>query len=248
MKKLLSIALCAAAVSAFGDTVTELGQVGVTAITSSLQNTIVAVSYDDLAGDSGIVVSNFVKTTNLTAGDQLAIFNGGEYTTWTLKQGEGKAKFWAKDEKTFKINAKGEQIDGTGPLASGITQAVGTGIWLVRQDTSKPFYIYGKPVSNPVSTTVAGNWTLIGNPKQVSVDLKDLSVEGFAFGDQIVAIDVNGNPQYYIYNGTGWIANIGGTATSLGPIGAGMGVWIRTATEATIQWDVKPTDESLNKE
>lgn len=259
MKKILSIALCAAAVSAFGETVTVLGQVGVTAITNSLSNTIIAVSYDDLAGGPGMVVSNLVKTTNLTKGDQLAVFNGGTgmggiYDTWVLAENANGALYWEKSDKTFTVEADGQLKEGTGTAASGITNAVGTGIWLVRQNpidtngNTNSFYIYGKPVSNPTSTTVAGNWTLIGNPKQEQIDLKDVSVKGVASGDLIVAIDANGKPQYYINNGTGWIANIGGTATSLGPIGAGMGVWIKTDAEATIQWDVKPTDESLNKE
>ena len=56
MKKLLSIAVCASAVAAFAtDTEIPLGDVGVTAITSDLTNTIVAVSYKQLGdGDSNI--------------------------------------------------------------------------------------------------------------------------------------------------------------------------------------------------
>ena len=129
MKKILSIALCAAAVSAFADpTETELGKVGVTAITTTLSNTIVAVSYDDLAGGSGMVVSNFVKTTNLTEGDRLAIFRNDGYTTWTLARGEGNVKYWAKNDRAFFVDANGNQTEGPGKSASGITEAVGTGI------------------------------------------------------------------------------------------------------------------------
>ena len=245
MKKLLSIVLCAATISVFGETPVFLGRVGVTEINSGLSNTIVAVSYDDLAlaSGSGIVVSNFVKTTNLTVGDQLAIFNNGEYTTWILTQGKGDAKFWAKNDKTFKINAKGEQVDGTGPQASGISQAVGAGIWLVRQKPVEngkvvPFYIYGKPVTNPTSTTAAGTWTLIGNPNQTGS--KEIVVSHPTDFDQIVVPNAtNGNLCYYTYkSGKGWRTTNGTQWVDGNPpkLGAGLGCWIWTQETCTINW------------
>ena len=244
MKKILSIALCAAAVSAFGaSTEALLGQVGVTAITSSLSNTIVAVSYDDLAGGTGMVVSNFVKTTNLTVGDQLAIFNNGEYTTWTLRQnGTDGPKYWEKNEKAFKVDADGKLTVESGEASSDVTQAVGTGIWLVRQDVSKPFYIYGKPVSNPTSTTVAGAWTLIGNPNQTgSKEFGIDTVSKATDGDQIVVpVSPNGNLCYYTYKSTkGWRTTDGdGHWVDDAPptLGAGLGCWILTKTASTINW------------
>lgn len=248
MKKLLSIALCATAVSAFAaSTETVLGQVGVTAITSSLSNTIVAVSYDDLAGGSGIVVSNFVKTANLTKGDQLAIFNNGEgteiYDTWVLMENERGVMYWAKNAKTFTVEADGQLKEGTGTAASGITNAVGTGIWLVRQNPTKdekaiPFYIYGKPVSDPVSHISAGTWTLVGNPLQTtSVTIGTNAeesvtavVQGAKTGDQIVTVGVNGKLLYFAYvEGMGW-------SEGLPAIGPGLGFWIRTQADTTITW------------
>ena len=253
MKKLLSIALCAAAVSAFGDTATpieqSLGTVGVTAISSTLKNTIVAVSYDDLADGPGIVVSNFVKTTNLDAGDQLAVFSNGKYETWTLDEPiKGGPKFWKKNETEFFVNGKGVLESEEGTEASLVSRSVGTGIWLCRAEQPKEsftFYIYGKPVSSSTSTTVAGAWTLVGNPTQGAIDLKDIKIDGVANYDQIVAIGENGKPTYYSYKkniddkGTtvnAWQRNNGGVPELLPPIGAGLGVWIRTASDATIHW------------
>lgn len=238
MKKLLSIALCAAAVSAFGETVTELGQVGVTAITSSLQNTIVAVSYDDLAGGSGMVVSNLVKTTNLTAGDQLAIFNNGTgtdgiYDTWVLTANANGSLYWAKNAKTFTVEADGQLKEGTGTAASGITKAVGTGIWLCR--ATKPtasftFYIYGKPVSDSVSDISADTWTLVGNPLQnTAVTENTINVDGAQTGDQIVTVGENGKLLYFAYvKGKGW--------SGLPDIGPGIGFWIWTKAATKIKW------------
>ena len=236
MKKLLSIALCAAAVSVFGETTVSLGQVGVTAITNSLKNTIVAVSYSDLAGGTGMVVSNFVKTTNLTAGDQLAIFTNGEYTTWTLRQnGIDGPKYWEKNEKAFKVDADGKLTVESGEAASDVTQSVGTGIWLVRQNpTDKdgkaiPFYIYGKPSTTTTSTTVAGNWTLVGNPLQTtSVTIGSSTVSGVQTGDQIVTAAEDGRLHYYTFMGSQWTHPI--------TIGPGIGFWIKTKAETTITW------------
>lgn len=248
MKKILSIVLCAAVVSAFAvdessPKVADLGTVGVTKIDSGLRNTIVAVSYDDLAGASGMVVSNFVKTTNLTVNDQLAIFTNGEYTTWTLKQsGTDGPKYWEKNEKAFKVDADGKLTVESGEASSDVTQAVGTGIWLVRQDVSKPFYIYGKPVSNPTSTTVAGAWTLIGNPNQTgSKEFGIDTVSKATDGDQIVVPRASdGNLCYYTYKSTKgwrttddkghWVDNVPPT------LGAGLGCWILTKTASTINW------------
>ena len=247
MKKLLSIAFCVAAVSAFGDTTVSLGHVGVTAITNTLKNTIVAVSYDDLAGGTGMVVSNFVKTTNLTTGDQLAIFNGtGTYDTWTLDEKDG-VKFWAKSDVTFTVNADGNLNQGEGKSADKTTQLVGTGIWLVRQNpTDKdgkaiPFYIYGKPVANPTLETAAGVWTLIGNPNQADFTIGNDVVDKAADGDQIVIpTEPDGNLCYYTYKtGKGWrTAGSDGHWVDNAPpeLGAGLGCWILTKTASTINW------------
>ena len=250
MKKLLSIALCATAVSAFADPAEAvLGQVGVTAITSSLSNTIVAVSYDDLAGGTGMVVSNFVKTTNLTKGDQLAIFNNGTgteiYDTWVLKKNGSNALYWEKNEKTYMVGTNGQLKVGTGTPASSITNAVGTGIWLVRQKPTEnnvalPFYIYGKPVSDPVSHIKAGTWTLVGNPTQKTpVKIGPQSgenvgtnavVKGAKTGDQIVTVGANGTLQYFVYvEGSGWVGG-------LPDIDPGIGFWIRTQAATEITW------------
>ena len=251
MKKLLSIALCAAAVSVFGDTETgtQLGNaIGVTAVTSSNKNTIVAVSYEDLdpSIQSGIAISNLVKTANLTVGDLLMIYVNGKYSTWTLQQdeaGEGKPKYWAKTDITLTVNEDGSQTNGSGSEASDVICGVGTGIWLVRNNDYVPgeeftFYIYGKPASTLTSEIVGGEWNLVGNPRQTEVDLGTDKVDKAKTLDQIVAIDGNGHSVYYMFKtGKGWQAtDVDGTAIRLQPIAAGHGLWIRTAENATISW------------
>lgn len=247
MNKLLSIAFCAAAVSAFADPAeTVLGQVGVTAITNSFTNTIVAVSYDDLAltNGSGIVVSNFVKTTNLDAGDQLAIFQGtGTYDTWLLKENDG-VKYWDKNKVTFTIGSDGKLKEGTGTSASDITQAVGTGIWLIRQNptdgsgNAKPFYIYGKPSTTKTITTTAGVWNLVGNPAQSNVTITAAIAQGDN-NDEILVPGEQGLVNY-LYKATtnGWL-RAKDAEDKWGPaptIEAGTGFWIKTKEAITINW------------
>ena len=250
MKKLLSIALCATAVSAFGNDAT-LGTVGVTAISSTLTNTIVAVSYDDLAlaSGSGIAVSNFVKTTNLTKGDQLAVFTNGVYSTWRLEQvGDTGPKYWAKNEKEFTVDSDGKLEQGTGSAASDVTQAVGTGIWLIRQNptdgsgNAKPFYIYGKPSTAMTITTKSGVWNLVGNPTQGDVPITAAIVPG-ANNDEIRVPGKNGLVNYLYKTGAnkgkgGWCRAAGATGQleSAPTIKAGMGFWVKTVSAVEINW------------
>ena len=247
MKKILSIALCAAAVSTFGDTEVRLGQVGVTAITSSLSNTIVAVSYDDLTGGSGIVVSNFVKTTNLTVGDQLAVFSDGKYEVWTLVQPvpPNGPKFWKKSETKFFVNGNGELTSESGTDASLVSRSVGTGIWLIRKEMpteSFTFYIYGKPATSKTIKTVPGVWNLVGNPTQKKVEItKDIIPA--ANNDAILVPEAKGLVTY-IYkakadNGNGAWCRAADQYGNLGPapgIEGGKGFWIMTANAVEINW------------
>ena len=172
MKKLLSIAVCASAVAAFAtDTEVVCGSVGVTAVTSSLTNTVVAVSFTDLASSGDITVSNIVKTANLEVDDILYVFNGSSYESYTLKASGG-VKYWDKTVN-YTLGAGGLTAS-EGTAASLATLAVGQGLWLVRgpnwNGSEFTFYIYGKPLESAASTSLAaGGAALVGNPTQASL-------------------------------------------------------------------------------
>ena len=253
MKKLLSIALCTAVASAFaaGEPPTaELGTIGVTAITTPLSNAIVAVSYDDLAGGSGMVYSNLVKTTNLTVGDKLVQFSydgsdKGKYTSWVLAEGgsgDSKYKYW-KEQTEFYKDDSGNDSQLISPTPDTVRGAVGTGIWLVRQNpidvngSTNSFYIYGKPVDSQVSTPVAGKWTLLGNPKQT--DAKP-TISGMADGDMIQSPTVRGMLNVYKYNGTSkmwvyWNESNEPAETDAPKSPAGLGFWYVSTAEGSIE-------------
>ena len=239
MKKLLSIALCAAAAAAFaeGEEEISLGQVGVTKI-AARTNTIIAVSYQDLASGD-VAISNLVKTTNLAVGDQMAVFNDGVYETWTLTAGTGGAKYWAKNEKQYTLDADGKLVEDKTKDAAIVTRSVGTGLWIIQK--SNPIqdyiYLYGKPAAVATSTTVAGKWTLIGNPLQVAATPVITDVDAT---DQIVTVNSDGTLKYFNYKaGKNWRD---GAKNPMPDFQPGIGCWVRSTAAKTVTWTAKVSD------
>ena len=245
MKKLLSIAVCASAVAAFATDVT-CGSVGVTAITSSFTNTIVAVSYKDLASDADITISNIVKTANLTAGDLLHVFkDSGTYETYTLTDNGSGVLYWAKTQN-YVIGASGGLTVGTSADASITTLESGLGLWLVRTSgwtgSSFTFYIYGKPSDTTSVTVGAGKTALIGNPTQTG---KAPTVTSAVKGDRILVPDEDRKGDSietttYTYTGTVWntIKIVDGERKrieGLPSIPAGMGFWYISKGESDVR-------------
>lgn len=247
MKKLLSIAVCASAVAAFAETTpveVTLGEVGVTAITSGLTNTIVAVSYKELGdGDGNITISNIVKTANLTAGDLLHVFKDATtYETYTLTSGTG-GLYWEKTQN-YVVNEFGDLVVTNSTDASIATLGPGTAFWLVRKGWdgtgSFTFYIYGKPVTAAISRTLtSGEAALIGNPTQTA---QVPTITTPTVGDVIQIPDASNvaiRMTKYRYTSNGWKTKKGGVTTYVLPnIQPGTGFWY-VATEGsapTISW------------
>ena len=230
MKKLLCGFLCVAA-SAVLAVDSEVATVDVTAVSSPLTNTVVAISVLDLSTGGDLAVSNLVETSNLKAGDKLYAFDNGKYECWTLSSG----KVWEKMEHKYTILPSGSESENEGEDASVYTMAVGKGIWLYRQDpaASNPFYVYGAHAAAK-SITVSST-SLIGNAAQTNAVP---AVSGCAGGDQI-AVPTNGTLKRHTYIGTGWRA---GGVTSPNPpaIDAGTGFWYviptNSAHSVTISW------------
>lgn len=209
--------------------------VAVTEIDSGLSNTVVAVSALDLSGGT-MSVSNLVKTTNLTPGDKLYAFDNDKYECWTLSAG----LVWEKHDVTFSISDTGTLTDAAGVSAAIYTMPVGKGIWLSRQDKSKPFYIYGAYTNATKSIVAAGvKAALVGNPTQTRKS--PASVEGCANGDD-VAIPTSGSLKHYYYSESGsdgkhwWSAGV--YSATLPEIDAGTGFWYipKNKQAVTINW------------
>ena len=237
MKKLLSIAVCVSAVAAFATEVpVSLGEVGVTAVSSSTTNTVIAVSYTDLASDGNITASNLVKTANLAVGDRLYVYDSGDFKAFVLAA-SGDVKYWQG-------TATAEPNDGVASVtaatsADNVRVAVGTGVWLVRSSgwDGEPFsfYIYGKPVDSLSSVSVSGS-ALVGNPTQTSKSPTFTS--GPADNDKIVIPYANKTgTQIWTYSSSKgkWGITPSDLHSTAPAIPAGTGFWY--VGTATFNWN-----------
>ena len=212
MKKLLSIALCAAAITSFADetqaetTTTETTdlsfQVSVIPVTlpAGQTNTIIAAAFDKLTGGD-VDVANFVKTTNLAAGDQLLLFKNGSYTAWVLDSD----KKWAKTTSTFTLGADGNVTVGTGTETSQ-TLTAGSGLWIIRKDAkdAATIAIFGATSDNDADSYAlsAKAWNLVGN-----ASIKDLTFtdgNAPAAGDRCVLVESGKLVEYTYVSDKGW--------------------------------------------
>ena len=239
MKKLLSIAVCASAAVAFAtDVPVELGKVGVTAIDSSTTNTVIAVSYTDLASAGNITASNLVKTANLAEGDRLYVYDSGDFKAFELAVSAGGVMYW---QGTATVEP-GAGIASLVPATSAdnVRVAVGTGVWLVRGSNwdGNPFtfYIYGKPYDSLAPVSVSGS-ALVGNPTQTSKSPTFTS--GPTAGDKIVVPYANKTGaliwNYSDADGGYWYVKPGQTSVTAPAIPAGTGFWY--VGTATFNWD-----------
>ena len=241
MKKLLTIAVCASAVAAFATTNVTCGTVGVTAVTSSLTNTVVAVSFTDLASSGNITVSNIVKTANLAVDDILYVFGGSSYESYTLKESGG-VKYW---DKTVNYTLGSGGLTASESVAASVaTLAVGQGLWLVRgpnwDGKEFTFYIYGKP-ANARTVSVSAGSNLIGNPTASAVSP---TVSGASTGDQVQIPQNYTFPRTYTWDGDKkkWRYTDPGSrkkveCDALPEIPAGTGFWyVAKGTSTTISF------------
>ena len=236
MKKLLCGILCASAGAALAVEST-VATIEVRAINSGMTNTIVAIPGLDLTGGA-LVVSNLVKTTNLTAGDELMAFDNGTYRTWALDAN----KHW---QATTSFNKGQDGVDTVvpGTPASQFEMGVGSGIWLSRKvsGVSSPFYVYALQPAAMTSTIAASTTALVGNP--TSVDKAFVSCTGCSDGDKIYVPTATGNGRAeYTFKNNAWgrlVVNEGVISREVTTpvIKAGTGFWYKSGSSAvTLNW------------
>lgn len=248
MKKLLSLALCAAAATTFAaDEITLDDEIGVTMVTlpAGQKETIIAASFGDL--DTGDVsIANLVKTTNLAEGDEILLYTAKDtYSAWKLNAD----KAWEKAAKMYKVNADGVAVESDGDDPKTTTATVGTGLWIVRKDATAAatIAIYGKYAANRTTEITANAWNLVGN-----AGLKPYTFTGGAKDDKLIAVQ-DGARREYTYDGTKWtyskhttetVKFMGKdtviakeTAVEENPaIAPGEGFWYHTDTAKTVSW------------
>ena len=238
MKKLLCGLLCASAVLPAVAVDVEVANIDVIEIDSGLKNTIVAIPGLDLAGDN-LVISNLVKTTNLSVGDKLVAFSDGKYESWELDS----SKHWAQAANRFFITASGTTSNDT-TSASLVRMSVGSGIWLQRSvyASGNKFYVYAAHVDSPSTPVDADATVLLGNPTGTS---KAPTISGMQNGDQIIVPNNTAFPTYYTYvvkNEVGawkYIDSSDNLLTGLPMVTAGTGFWYKAAdagSSRTVSW------------
>ena len=218
-----------------------------------LTKTIVAVPWGKLEpyGDDEIAVSNLVKTANLTTGDKLHVYDTTAklFRSWSLDANGA----W-KSLKTYKIGTNGTEVDVAG-AAEVYTVKRGSGVWLERQDTEKPYFLYGQVETTDVSTPItAGTYNkpshqLVAPTGIVDFDLNDITT-GVDANDRIV-VPTDGEPKVYNFVDGAWGYTITNGYKKLGSvllpklkrvtddttIKAGTGFWyISEGGSPTIEW------------
>lgn len=229
-KSILLVTALVAAQAAFAETAEPSNAFGLLRVDSTLTNTIVAVPWLDLSGNSNpsaVSVADIVKTANLTAGDKLSVYKSdGTYEVWELVNGA-----WSP------VTTVAEGGSSAATTAAGRTVALGSAFWLYRQNPTTsggaavPFYLYGQvPASAATTTVTAGTaaapvWNLVANASDAAVALN--SLPGSSTDEIYIVAD--GNPTMYTYkDGQGW----GCTTRVTGANGRPVNRW--TITDKTI--------------
>ena len=251
MKKLLSLAFCAAAAASFAaaDEITLADEIGVIRIdlVDGKENTIIAASFKDLETGGDISVANLVKTTNLETGAQIIRYKAdGTHEAWILSE----SKTWEKAAAAITQGADGETTTGTGDDPVSAATTVGEGLWIVR---GKPatfnaaIALYGKYVTPRQSAYTGGVWNLIGN-----AGLKQHAFTTGAKGDEIIVVNY-GPLRKYQYGDNGWFYEdtttedvvMGGrtwkkvkkvNVTETPTIAPGIGFWYKPTASGKLTW------------
>lgn len=239
-----AVAVAAAALAT--DVLTDAKTLGWMRVDSALPITAVGVPWTDV-GDpaNNVKVADLVKTDNLTAGDNLYVYNNGDWTFYTLSGGAWVAGTTANGSVT-----------ATAGDPSEATIARGQALYLERQNptenaVAKPFWVYGAVGSEIATTTLTGGTKyLVASPKAAEFVPRASAISGAtakarnAAGDHIVVPLEGGATRVYTLVSGKWgyvSGNARVTEDDDGylPIQLGTGFWYVTASAAnsvTITW------------
>lgn len=177
--------------------------VGVMAVNSTQQNTIVAVPWESFNGNS-ITANELVYTGNRTAGDTLTVYvpATGKYKTWKLVDGA-----WG-EVQTYSLDANGNKAnDSAGDPADQLIPR-GAGVWVYRQDVTEKIYLLGqKPETETATVTVEKGYNLVApvvtDSNQTTIEVNEVvpvaEEEVAATANDKVLIPVAGKAPYNLY-------------------------------------------------
>ena len=163
--------------------VTTVNTAGVLRVETRAERAALAVPWTKLrptAASEYVAAVDLVKTTNLTTGDKLYVYDGASkmYKAWQLRDSglwEALAVYRVADEYV--------DFNQADPALEASAVARGTGVWLQRQRTEGPVYLCGQVETASVTTPLAAGWNLVGSPTTAACNLSRLVP---ATGDRIV--------------------------------------------------------------
>ena len=161
-------------------------------VDSTLPITAVGVPWTDVGNPANNVkVADLVKTDNLTAGDNLYVYNNGTWTFYTLSSGAWVAGTTANSS-----------ITATAGNPSEATIARGQALYLERKNPTTPgyFYVYGADGSEITSTTLSGaKKYLVASPKAAAFTVTSAKISGASNKDVIQVPLTGGTSRIYQY-------------------------------------------------
>lgn len=151
-------------------------------VNSSEAQTIIAVPLVEVATGAAIPVTDIVLTTNLSEGDKILHKNGDAWEAWAVVDGAWSALTVTDGMKkpTWKT-----------PEAANAKLECGDAIWVNRQSTSKPFYVYGQVPATTTKPTIpaSGVMKLMGNTQLKAAAVSEIISGSPKAGDRVVWVN-----------------------------------------------------------
>ena len=223
---------------------------GVLRVTSSLTNTVTAVPWASMTTDSAestpVSVAETVNPNGLSAGDEILAYDAasGVFRAWTRAADNA----WKPVTTVTPTLVTSEEADAA-------SFARGDAFWLVRSDSSGPFFLVGRHADGACATPIAPGSaaapasTLCANPTGKAISFKDLVFNGeIGADDTIVVTADDGIPSVYVWNASKnawgyWHKTLVGrriqsTWVEDGSVSPGMGFWYvrRSSGALSITW------------
>ena len=235
LRSMMFVGAAALATAALAtDALTDTKTLGWMRVDSTLPITAVGVPWTDVGNPANNVkVADLVKTDNLTAGDNLYVYNNGTWTFYTLSSGAWVAGTTANSS-----------ITATAGNPSEATIARGQALYLERQNPTTPgyFYVYGADGSEITSTTLSGaKKYLVASPKATAFIPQASKISGASNKDVIQVPLTGGTSRIYQYFTTKskWRCNgkwEGETGYEEIPLGTGFWYIAASTSAITVTW------------
>lgn len=185
MKSLFALTLVTAAAAASA-TVTTGNTLCRIEVTSPSTETILAVPLIEIGGSSQeIAITNLVLASSLSVGDTLMYKDGSTWYSWEVNSEHN----W----EALSTSSGSQSHSATAGVDAQFTR--GSGVWLVRSNTSSNIYLYGQCDSRTTSTSFSAGtttspvYTLMGNPKEEAFAPNSKTWSGCGQGDKIAFAD-----------------------------------------------------------